>query len=227
MTTYNTLMRQLTDPGRPFLTFVASTVRIELSGTTFRNAADKIANGLLAEGLVESGDVIGLHLPWHWQRFTWCAGAWLIGATIVPWGEPADVSCVVADPMTAGDLASRAHTPVIVVTMHPFGLGSPEEVPPGAIDGTVLTRTQPDRFLGDPTAADAPLLQIAGARITAGDASAFVEAYPAGERLALRPGEDALHWIVPTWYPMVREGSIVCADENSDISAERAEVMRG
>ena len=50
----------------------------------------------------------------------------------------------------------------------------------------------------------------------------FAEECPPGQRIALRPGDHARHWLVPTWYPLLTSGSVVIADTETDVSAERA-----
>ena len=222
MTRYCTLLHRQTEQSRPFLTSVNPVTRIELSVASFTNAANKIANALLSEDLADASDSIGMYLPWHWQRFTWCAGAWLIGATVVPWARPADCRVLIADPGTARELRGATRTPVITVTLHPLGLGQPGEVPDGAIDGTAIVRAQPDMFLGDPSTPTGTLLTLAHDAFSVDDAHLFAEECPPGQRIALRPGDDARHWLVPTWYPLLAGGSVVIADTEADISAERA-----
>lgn len=222
MTRYCTLLHRQTEQSRPLLTSVDSDARIELSVASFTNAANKIANALLAEELADVSDPIGLHLPWHWQRFTWCAGAWLVGANVVPWAAPTDCAVLIADPSAARALCSATRTPVIAVSLHPLGLGQPSEVPDGAIDGIALVRAQPDAFLGDPNAAGNTVLTLGNEAFADDDALAIAEQCPPGERIALRPGDDAVHWLVPTWYPLLAGGAVVIADNVADISAERA-----
>lgn len=222
MTRYCTLLARQTEQSRPFLTAVGIDTRVELSVASFTNAANKIANALLAEDLADASDAIGLSLPWHWQRFTWCAGAWLIGATVVPWAAPDECRVLVADPTTARELGSATRTPVITVSLHPLGLGDPSDVPTGAIDGTSIVRAQPDAFLGDPSSSAGTLLMLNGQSFDEADAESLAEQCPPGQRIALRPDDDARHWLVPNWYPLLGGGSVVIAERGADISAERA-----
>lgn len=129
--------------------------RTELSATSLENAAAKIANALRDEFGAEPGTVIGLHLPQHWQRSAWCAGAWTAGCIVAPRSVDADL--LVASAELACDLAGRD---VAVVSMHPFGLPLTQALPAGAFDVTVPVRQQPDAYLYDPPSADYPALRI-------------------------------------------------------------------
>jgi uncharacterized protein (TIGR03089 family) len=182
MTEFNSLLRRQTDRGRPYLTTVDFDARTELSVTSFTNAADKVANALLSEGLADFGDGIAVHLPWHWQRSVWCAGAWLIGARVLPWGDPERADVTVADAATSATLAPLGVQNLVSVSLHPLGLGNPAEVPSGAIDGTALVRVQPDDFLGDPNAPDGTALVMGDVSWTPSECLAQAERLPGNQR---------------------------------------------
>jgi uncharacterized protein (TIGR03089 family) len=222
MTEFNSLLRRQTDRSRPYLTTVDFDARTELSVTSFTNAADKVANALLSEGLADAGDRIAVHLPWHWQRSVWCAGAWLIGACVLPWGDPEQADVTVADAATSATLAPLGVQNLVTVSLHPLGLGNPTEVPSGAIDGTALVRVQPDDFLGDPNAQDGTALVMGDVSWTPSECLAQAERLPSDQRLALREGLTAMDWVLPVWYPVVGTGSIVLAVDGVDITAEKA-----
>jgi uncharacterized protein (TIGR03089 family) len=225
MTQFNALLRRQTDRGRPYLTSVAHDARVELSVTTFTNAADKVANALLNEGLADAGDALAVHLPWHWQRAVWCAGAWLIGASVLPWGDPRTADVTIADPRHSVELAQRDVPNLITVSLHPLGLGNASDVPPTAIDGTALVRVQPDVFLGDPDAPDGTALIMDEVRWSPTECLAQADALPSNQRLALQESMSPTDWIVPVWYPVLGTGSVVMAVEGVDIAAERAVLL--
>jgi uncharacterized protein (TIGR03089 family) len=222
MTQFNALLRRQTDRGRPYLTMVGIDSRSELSVTSFTNAADKVANALLSEGLADAGDDIAVHLPWHWQRSVWCAGAWLIGACVLPGGDPQQADVTIADAETSATLAPLGVQNLVTVSLHPLGLGNPAEVPSGALDGTALVRVQPDDFLGDPNAPDGMALVMGDFSWTQSECIAQADRLPSNQRLALREGLTAMDWILPVWYPVVGTGSVVLAVDGADITAEKA-----
>lgn len=226
MTQFNALLRGQTDRSRPYVTFLAEAARVELSVTSFANAADKIANALLSEGFADSGDQIAIHVPWHWQRSVWCAGAWLIGAGVVPWGNGQDASCTVADPLTSAKLSEEHHRNLLTVSLHPLGLGSPSDIPRGAIDATALVRIQPDVFLGDPSAPDDVALTMDGSVWTQSDCIVQAQALPKNQRIGMREAENPMSWILPVWYPAVGSGSVVLASLDVDVTAERVTEYR-
>ncbi len=59
-----------------------------------------------AEFELEPGALLGLHLPQHWQRAAWCAGAWTAGCVVVPDGPPAQMDLLVSSPERAESLAA-------------------------------------------------------------------------------------------------------------------------
>ena len=84
-----------TDPAKPYVTYLGSDGRMELSGASVINAAAKIANALTSEFDCDPGQQVALHLPWHWQRVTWLLGIWSAGCVVVPQGG-ADCDLLVA-----------------------------------------------------------------------------------------------------------------------------------
>ncbi len=86
-----------TDPAQPYVTYLGSDGRMELSGASVNNAAAKIANALTSEFDCDPGQRVALHLPWHWQRITWLLGIWSAGCVVVPQGG-GDCDLLVAGP---------------------------------------------------------------------------------------------------------------------------------
>lgn len=172
--------------GVPVVTSVDITrgERTELSAASLANAAAKIANALRDEFDLAPGDSVGLHLPLHWQRAAWCAGAWTAGCVVVPDGR--DVDLLVAGPTEADDLAAAGHGPISVVSLHPFGLPLDRTLPPGAEDVTLVVRQQPDAYLFEPPSPAAPALAVDGAVLD--QAGVLERARERGLAWGLEPG---------------------------------------
>jgi len=211
MTMYAQLLDAVRDTSRPYLTQLTPSTRTELSVATFRNGAIKAANALIAWDC-EPGSVVAVHLPWHWQRAVWCAGAWLLGVEVAPWADQGDV--ILADPKGAAHLFGF----VAAVSLHPLGL--PEAVPPGTEDAVSIARGQPDVFLGAP-AADGPALRDADRTLMQSDLASIARDTPCGQRVGVR--DDALGWISPVWLPVVHDTSVVMIEDGVDVAAIAAE----
>ncbi|MBU6243866.1 MAG: hypothetical protein KGP12_01495 [Actinomycetales bacterium] len=145
----------------PLVTYVdaGSGERTELSATSVENAVAKIANALRDEFDLDRGSVVGLHLPWHWQRSLWWGACAAIGARVVPFADPASVDLLACTPADLAALASpeRSAGPgsereALVVSMHPLGLPLADPLPEGFADATPIIRAQPDAFWPDPAA---------------------------------------------------------------------------
>ena len=209
--------RKRASGGTPVVTFVdlASKERTELSAVSLENAAAKIANALRDEFGLEPGASIGVHLPTHWQRAAWCAGAWVAGCNVVP-GSP-DADLIVANAALAPGLVSAGRE-VAVVSMHPFGLPLTEPLPGGAVDVTIAVRQQPDAYLFDPPREDYAALEIDGTILT--QAEAFARAAELAVDWGLAPGGTLLvgadvdgvdAWLGALAVPLVAEGAVVLA----------------
>jgi len=133
----------------------------------------------------------------------------------------------VASPLISRALIDQGAPHITTVTLHPLGLAGPDDVPPGAADGTALTRIQPDTFLGDPQAADGILLDDGAREWSLQDCLDLVGQYPPGQRLALSTGDDAAHWLIPPWYPLLSEGSVVMYEPGVNLQAEKIDQELG
>lgn len=164
MTPYAALRdRTRRDPASPLLTYrdLATGERMELSAASLGNAVAKTA-GLLRDDLdVEPGDVIGVHVPLHWQRMVWLGACASTGAIFAPDADPEECAVVVMDRAHLG-LAGTAREDVLV-SLAPFGLPEGGPLPAGVTDAAVAMRAHPDVFApwAEP-AADDPLLAGGG-----------------------------------------------------------------
>jgi uncharacterized protein (TIGR03089 family) len=141
--------------GEPLITYyeLSSGERTELSATTFGNWVAKTANLLDALAIGE-GDVVRLelcdHAPGHWVTLVWAAACWRIGATVAAVPQSGRIAAVVVGPDWMGYETSTA-TEVIACSLHPLGLGFPDELPTGVLDYSLEVRGQPDIYAGSPT----------------------------------------------------------------------------
>ena len=206
------------DPAQPFVTYVGTDGRVELSGASVLNAASKIANAIAGEFDLEPGDKVGLHLPWHWQRVTWLIGTWAAGCVVVPGGgEECDL--LVAGPKEAEGLPG----PVQVVSMHPFGLPldatAMAQLPPDIEDVTIAVRSQPDQQVFVENHAERAALDGLTQRELLDQARSFASDHADIRRLAIRQSDS--QWWLPALWPLVTDGSIVMADAtNEDFAGE-------
>ena len=202
-----------TDPAQPYVTYLGSDGRIELSGASVINAAAKLANALTLEFACDPGQRVALHLPWHWQRATWLLGIWSVGCVVVPEGG-ADCDLLVAGPQQALELTGN----VIVVSMHPFGLPlGPDDMtalPPGAQDATIAVRTQPDQQVLIDDYSDALALDGLSQRRLLERARGIADQLPGVTRLGLHQ-DDSPWWLAALW-PAVTGGSVILGQSVDD-----------
>lgn len=143
--------------GEPLITYydLSTGERTELSATTFGNWVAKTAN-LLAELAMGEGDVVRLelcdHAPGHWVTLVWEAACWRAGVTVAAVPQASRIAAVVVGPDWMGYETSTA-TEVIACSLHPLGLGFPDELPTGVLDYALEVRAQPDTYAGLPTSA--------------------------------------------------------------------------
>jgi uncharacterized protein (TIGR03089 family) len=218
--------RRRTAPALPVVTHVdgRAGTRTELSAVSLENAAAKIANALRDEFELESGAVLGLRLPVHWQRAAWCAGAWTAGCAIDVQSD--DVDLVVTTPQGAAALGGTTRAPIVVVSLHPFGLPVDAALPPGVADVTLAVRQQPDAYLFDPPTGATPAWRESGA--TASQQEVLIRARElagawglgttgtllADERLAEADG-----WLAALAVPLATGASVVLASNVADLES--------
>lgn len=204
MTPYAALRDRIRrDPAAPLLTYrdLATGERMELSAASLGNAVAKTA-GLLRDELdAEPGDVVGVHLPLHWQRVVWLGACAATGTIFAPDAAPEECAVLVMDRAHLG-LAGTAREDVLV-SLAPFGLPDGRPVPAGVTDAAVAMRGHPDVFTpwSEPAARD-PLLargevlsqedvttaasaELARRGVTAGGRFALLESDPLADILCL------------------------------------------
>lgn len=171
MTPYAALVERIrSDPASPLLTYrdLRTGERMELSAASLGNAIAKTA-GLLRDELdAEPGMVVGIHLPFHWQRVVWLGACAATGTVFAPDASPegCDVCVMDRDHLDLRGLAAED----VLVSLAPFGLPDPGGAPAGVTDAAVAMRTHPDTFTPwEPPDAAAPLIRREGATLTQGD----------------------------------------------------------
>ena len=223
--------RRRTDGGLPLVTYVdaATGERTELSATSVENAAAKIANALRDAFDLEPGSAVGLHLPLHWQRATWCAGVWTAGCIVAP--DAVDADLVVATTTDVRTVSENASAPVVVASLHPFGLPVADDLPTGCSDATITVRQQPDAYLFDPPRSTSSALLVEAVAI---DQAAVLElARQRGEDWGLRPGgrllvDDGVSgldaWLAATAVPLSCGASVVLVRGDGGAVADQERV---
>ena len=205
MTPYAALLeRTRRDPASPLLTYrdLATGERMEMSGASLANAIAKTAGMLRDELDADRGAVVGVHLPFHWQRVVWLGACAATGTVFAPEAAPEECDVLVVDRARL-DLTGTAREDVLV-SLAPFGLPERADVPPGVTDAAVAMRGHPDVFVAweSPTESttllggngrslshgevkDAAGAELAGRGIGEGERFALVEPDPQSDLLAL------------------------------------------
>lgn len=209
---------------QPFVTYVDAGTgeRTELSAISLENAAAKIANALRDEYGLEPGARIGIHLPLHWQRATWCAGAWTAGCAL--WPGLAEADLVVADVMAAAGLG-RAAGRTVAVSLHPMGLPITSTLPQGVSDATVAVLSQPDAYLFGPPASWTGAFGRAGRSWTqdevlhlAAGRAADWGLGPGGRLLVTDSADQQDGWLAAFAVPLVARASVVLVGGHGDLA---------
>lgn len=133
----------LASPARPLITHYddAAGSRIELSRVTTANWAAKTANWLRDELDVETGSVVSVELPAHWQTLGVLLGAWWCGAHVTTSSADATVAFVGPDATAPGAES------VAVVALDPMGRGLTGSPTDGALDYLNESRIFGDDFI--------------------------------------------------------------------------------
>ena len=152
------------DSSRPWLVWYAPGERIELTGHVLSMWHAKCAGFITAEA--GPGADVHLGMSPHWRAVTWCAGAWVAGATPV---------LVERDDFLVGNLleedpsmsvAFRIHwlfpsaDVQVLVTMESLATRWPQPLPPLVLDGIADVMPFADRFPAAPMSGSEPALRI-------------------------------------------------------------------
>ena len=142
----------LRDPASPRLTVYDETrgTRMEFSGQTLDNWANKVANMLLEEFDLAPGSPVLLDLPASWQCAAIALGAY--NAQCIPLFDVSSNPPPVTFTTFERAEAWSAAPDVVVVSDDPFGRGVVEsggELPVGTVDFGPTVRFYGDQFYGD------------------------------------------------------------------------------
>ena len=216
MTPYAALVERIRrDPASPMLTYrdLRTGERMELSAASLGNAIAKTAGLLRDELAAQPGMVVGIHLPFHWQRVVWLGACAATGTVFAPGDSPADCDVCVMD-RDHLDLRGTAAEDVLV-SLAPFGLPEAAGAPAGVTDAAVAMRTHPDTFSPwEQPDASAPLIRREGASLTHGDvmdearAALTTRGVPEGDRFALISPDPATDLLALAG-PLVLGASVV------------------
>ena len=186
------------DSSRPWLVWYAPGERIELTGHVLSMWHAKCAGFVTTEA--GPGADVHLGMSPHWRAVTWCAGAWVAGATPVLL-ESNDIfveNLLSEAPVMSVAFRIRWLFPSadvqVLVTMGSLATRWPGALPPLVLDGIADVMPFADRFPAAPTGGSEPALRVVGdggARTVSRDALA--EGRPdAGAEAALVAGAQAL-----------------------------------
>lgn len=158
------------DPAAPRLTVYDEVqgTRMDFSGQTLDNWANKVANMLVEEFDFEAGSTALIDLPAGWQSAVIALGVYNVSSIPLfdaPSAPPAPTTVFTTESDAPSWLA-RGTADVIVVTDDPFGRGVAEcgrELPLGAFDFGPTVRFYGDQYIGD----HADLTQFADADVGA------------------------------------------------------------
>lgn len=162
---------------RPLVTWYHGALgqRVELSAKTFGNWVAKVANLLVEELGLESGDRVAMLLPSHWQGPVVLAACWRAGVSAVPAGPGVEREAAAALLAEAGCAACFVHEdllaevpalfpggapPLLAITADPLG-GSATDLG-AALPFARLAASMPDHFDGEDVTPEAEALLEAG-----------------------------------------------------------------
>ena len=221
--------RERRRPSEPLLTHVtADGSRTELSARTLANNVAKAAGALRDEAMLEPGTVIGMRIPWHWQRSVWALAAWSAGIAI-------DLGHSREFDLIAPGLPVAPGIPTWVVSVHPFGLPN-ATLPEHADDAALMLRLQPDAFLADEVDGSARALMTTPHALSITEAidraaelvARFTD--PEQRRFVVQPSDDVDGILWCSVAALVGDAAVVLVDDGVDAdriaAAERARVVR-
>lgn len=221
------------DGATPFLTWYddASGERLELSAVSLANAVAKTANLLAGDLGVESGEVVAVRMPAHWQTASVLLGLWSLGA-VADLGAAHDTRVqVVAEARLAEHGVDAAEDVLAFSLAPPLGptrgrLRAP--LRPGLLDAAIEVLSQPDDFWDAPPDPAATALLLGGPDRAPVEVSGAVLGEPAGlppeARVVARADWTTLAGLqAGLLAPLAAGGSVVLiADPAADRLADRA-----
>jgi uncharacterized protein (TIGR03089 family) len=228
MTPYAALLdRARRDPASPLLTYrdLATGERMEFSAASLANAVAKTAGMLRDELDADPGSVVGVHLPFHWQRVVWLGACAATSMVFAPGAAAAECDVLVVDRARL-DLIGSAREDVLA-SLAPFGLPERADMPPAVTDAAVAMRGHPDVFVAweSPTEST-PLLREPDRSLSHGDVMDLADAELSrrglgeGERFAL-VDPDRQTDLLALAGPLARGGAaiLLARPESGDVAA--------
>ena len=110
----------------PCVTWLGTTGRVELSGTTFLNAVSKAANYLVEGLMLDESSKVRVQLGNHWQSPVWYGAAVAAGIGVTD-SHDADITVGTKD---ACDAFRQTPNQLIVISRDPFGMPDRDVVEP-------------------------------------------------------------------------------------------------
>ena len=228
MTPYAALLdRARRDPASPLLTYrdLATGERMEFSAASLANAVAKTAGMLRDELDADPGSVVGVHLPFQWQRVVWLGACAATSMVFAPGAAAAECDVLVVDRARL-DLIGSAREDVLV-SLAPCGLPERADMPPAVTDAAVAMRGHPDVFVAweSPTEST-PLLREPDRSLSHGDVMDLADAELSrrglgeGERFAL-VDPDRQTDLLALAGPLARGGAaiLLARPESGDVAA--------
>lgn len=205
-----------TDPASPRLTVYDETAgtRMEFSGVTLENWANKIANMLVEEFEFDdpsAAPTIVVDLPISWQAAVLPIGIYNAGLTFTVSSGSADTNTDASDTNLVFTTVDRVEnwpkgTDVVVVSSDPFGRGVTETggtLPPGIVDFGPTVRFYGDQYFGD-----SPELADWNVDSTGTQAAAGADS-PAPERILIPAWTSSEEFDANVMAPLAAGGSVV------------------
>ena len=212
----------------PFVTWLSSVGRIELSTVTFANAVSKAGN-FLVDGLeLEEDSKINVILGNHWQSPVWLATALSVGIELSDQGE------ILVAHSSAIQSWTGPSEQLIVVSQDPFGMPQ-KDLPEGVINGSAEVRNFGDYFAPS-WVNSGTVLSFAGTNyswdelVKVSDSERIATGIETGNRVGLSGNFDLLQSVIYQVVMPVMSGiSVVLIDqENPDVSkiAEQEKIAK-
>lgn len=219
------------DGARPFVTFYDehSGERTELSVATTANWVAKTANMLQDSLDAESGSVVRIDLPLHWETLVWLLACWSVGCSVAT-DVSSDADIAVLGPELRGaDHASAGPDIVVALSLRPLGARFADPLPAGVVDYNAEVLGHGDHFgawsepTGDTVALSSLEVQVSQRSLIDGTDQIIKEADIApGARILVTASDSQLDALVAA---LVVGGSVVLVTD-SDGTPVKPERLR-